>query len=213
MGNGESFSMYTVSEVRYQHDMSTVSQWVEINILLTRRFESYLLTTFVPCIILVILGQVTLTHFGLDDFQDRITVTLSLLIVVASLFSQVVSGLPNSPVPKIVEIFFFYCVLRLAYVFVQHSLVESHLRRKKNTAEDKVLELNKKIFAWIADDKVEEKDPKPKQPFLIKIFNHFGLIIGLVLDIIVVTSIVYVIWCDAKSKENWFLSLNRTETQ
>ena len=50
-------------------------------------------------------------------------VTLSSLIVLASLFSQLSASLPDSPVPKAIETFFFYYIAKLSYVFICHTFL------------------------------------------------------------------------------------------
>ena len=57
------------------------------------------------------------------SFRDRIMVTLSSLIVLAALFSQMSSTLPDSPAPKAIEVFFFYYIARLSYVFACHTIL------------------------------------------------------------------------------------------
>lgn len=131
-GNSSTISMYDISELRFTHD-SSKSQ-VDLKLLFYRRFEAYLLTTFVPCVVLYLLSQLTLTHFRLENFTDRITVTLSLLIVIASLFSQVTASFPSSPVPKFVDCFFLFCIMRVSIVFLLHSTVDVIMRGKSDVA-------------------------------------------------------------------------------
>ena len=55
---------------------------------INRKYGAYIYNTFMPCIILEVIGL--LTHvIPLDDLSDRIMVTLSCLIVMAALFTQV----------------------------------------------------------------------------------------------------------------------------
>lgn len=131
-GNSSTISMYDISELRFTHDSS--KRQVNLKLLFYRRFEAYLLTTFVPCVVLYLLSQLTLTHFRLESFTDRITVTLSLLIVIASLFSQVTASFPSSPVPKFVDCFFLFCIMRVSIVFLLHSTVDVIMRGKSDVA-------------------------------------------------------------------------------
>ncbi|XP_047737925.1 acetylcholine receptor subunit alpha-type acr-7-like [Hyalella azteca] len=130
LSNRTSIPMYDVDQLRYRIENKKT---LKIVVLLRRKYFSYLLTTFFPCIVLSLLGSLTMISFRLDNFQDRITVTLSLLIVVASLFSQVVATIPTSPSSKCVEIFFFYVILRLAFVFILHTLVDIIITREEMT--------------------------------------------------------------------------------
>ena len=69
-------------------------------------------------------------------FRDRIMVTLSCLIVLASLFSQLSSNLPDSPEPKAIEVFFFFYILRLSYDFWTHTII-AWLRIYRREKEEK----------------------------------------------------------------------------
>lgn len=55
----------------------------------TRKNGAYLVNTFIPFVILELIGLLTLL-MPYNDYQDRVTVTLSCLIVMATLFSQVI---------------------------------------------------------------------------------------------------------------------------
>ena len=164
---------------------------VKFKFLLKRIYMSYLMTTFGPCIVLCGLGSVSMIAFKIDDFTDRITITLSLLIVVAALFSQTVSTLPTSPSMKYVEIFFFYVILRLAYVFMMHTLVMISL---KQSASNREIKSNLKSFfkGIIASKKQIEPETFLDLDFTISqenkgkglFINKIGWIIGFVLDFI-----------------------------
>ena len=135
-GDSTDITTYSVYPPRYDYNSSDMSSIYIVHIIV-RRFESVLLTTLLPCVILLLLGKMTLL-FKHKSFNEKITVTLSLLIVVASIFSQVVATLPSSPEIKFIDIFFFYVILKLGYVFVLHVIVEmviSHDSNKLDTNE------------------------------------------------------------------------------
>lgn len=58
-------------------------------LLFERKYEAYLLSAVGPCVVLGLLGHLTFVAYPLDQFNERATTALSLLIVVAALFSQV----------------------------------------------------------------------------------------------------------------------------
>ncbi|XP_068245366.1 uncharacterized protein [Palaemon carinicauda] len=111
-------------------------------ILLERRYGAYVFTTFLPCSLLGMIGGLT-QFFAYENFSDRIMVTLSCLIVVAALFSQVAVTVPASAQPKIIDIFFFYCMIRLFVIFLHHTIlfllqVCVKKRNAKREAEERV---------------------------------------------------------------------------
>ncbi|ROT71109.1 putative low-density lipoprotein receptor-related protein 2-like [Penaeus vannamei] len=95
-------------------DEDNLTTGVSFMFLLRRLRGSYALTTFGPCVVLNTIGGLT-QFFERDNFSDRIMVTLSCLIVVANLFSQVATTSPSSATPKAVEFLFFAVTLRLSW--------------------------------------------------------------------------------------------------
>lgn len=192
-GNASYISTYYINPVRYVHDPSDGGR-ITIKLLFTRRFDAYLLTTFLPCVLLCVLSELTLVYFDLDAFTDRITITLSLLIVLASLFAQVATSMPDSPSPKLVDIFFFYCILRVSLVFLLHSAIDKRkrdLERKEGegTSDDVVMlkDLDLKMnIAWSQTSKSESKEKA------IARINNTGLVGLLLLDFAAVIS--FVVW-------------------
>lgn len=123
LGYDHTVSTYKVPSPRFSYIRNgDYVVGISAKVLLYREFQSYMLTTFLPCGILIALSNSTLMGFLLKNFSDRIMVTLSLLIVVASLFSQVVSTLPSSVDIKYVDVYFFYCIVRLSFIYILHSI-------------------------------------------------------------------------------------------
>ena len=67
-------------------------------------------------------------------------VTLSCLIVVAALFSQVSSTIPSSPTPKSIDYYFFYFIWRLFFIFL-HNTILFLLTKYRECKEKKLKEL------------------------------------------------------------------------
>lgn len=63
-------------------------------------------------------------------------VTLSCLIVVASLFSQATSSMSASASPKIVDMYFLYFIIRLFLICLHHSTMYYRTRRIQDTGND-----------------------------------------------------------------------------
>ncbi|KAK7081473.1 hypothetical protein SK128_020039, partial [Halocaridina rubra] len=102
---------------------------VELAILLERRGEAFLKSAIGPCLILGLLGHLSFLAFPVDEFNERASTSLSLLIVVASLFSQSVSSLPESATSKAIDEWFFYFILRFFLFFLAQCVVEYQRRR------------------------------------------------------------------------------------
>ncbi|KAK7085452.1 hypothetical protein SK128_028025, partial [Halocaridina rubra] len=207
-------SMYAATELHYCVIRDNPGgDLLILHFLLSRNYQSHLLTIFLPCTILCYLAHLTLTNFRLENFTNRISVTLSLLIVLASLFSQMSVSLPQSPEPKLVDIFFFYCIIRVSFVFVIHIAVESFLRKESgnlsNSVESECKEdLNVKL-AWFwenRDPQIESPKPKRNVP---KIINRVGNIFSLSVDALAICGFIYWAVSDHNEKHDRFNSFLR----
>lgn len=207
-GNDTSVSMYEISHIRFQYNKSSrYNNEVSVKMLFTRKFIGYLLTTFLPCAILYTLSEFTLILFRLDGFTDRITVTLSLLIVIASLFSQVTSNVPSSPTPKAVDIFFFYCIMRVSFVFFLHSLIDQKVRSRERGKEE-ILALTQdpgKKAAWMQKPR---KGCWKSDYNVPKIINNCGMTFLVITDIFLYGLMIGWIAADHNDKYGRFLNLN-----
>lgn len=65
------------------------AQYMEI--VLTNQYGYFITGAYVPTMLLVVISYLTF-FFDLHDFTDRIMVSLTSLLVLASLFSQVISS-------------------------------------------------------------------------------------------------------------------------
>lgn len=219
LGKESTLSTYSIP---YPHFSISKPEEVKLQFLFNRRFEAYLLTTFMPCVLLCILAHITLTHFQLENFTDRITVTLSLLIVLASLFSQLSSTLPSSADPKLVDIFFFYCCVRVGTIFIIHSLINKSVECKQEEMEkekDHVADIiagntdtamNIKMrLAWPPNTKVQKLHNK--KCFTPQTINWIGMFFLLLLDALCISLLVFWAARDYYTKFNKFSAYNITQ--
>ena len=70
-------------------------------------------------------------------------VTLSCLIVMASLFAQLSTTLPASAEPKAIEVLFFFYIAKLSFVFLCHTLLGYILYRRKRKESQDLIKNNK----------------------------------------------------------------------
>lgn len=215
-GKSTTLSMYSISPARYI--IAEDGKQVIVKLLFIRRSAAFVTTTFLPCILLCLLAHMTLTHFKLENFNDRIMVTLSLLIVLASLFSQLSSTLPSSPVSKLVDYFFLYCILRVSLIFILHSFIEVSRRSTRDTEEeaeaiikgdDPTLGIKMKL-AWVSGAGMDTKEPPKRSINIPRIINNVGCVAVLVLDVIIAVLLSFTVVSDYSEKNNSFQSCNIT---
>ncbi|XP_018010641.1 glycine receptor subunit alpha-3-like [Hyalella azteca] len=100
----------------FRADVVPVSEQMLFQLRVARRFGSHVLVTFLPCFVLQLIG-LSVFAVPLDDLPSRLTVSISCLIVMAALFTQISSTLPVSADPKMIDVWMFVHVLMLAVVF------------------------------------------------------------------------------------------------
>lgn len=226
LGHDHTFSMYHVLPPRYSHVRKNSNVvGISVKVLLFRKYQSYMLTTFLPCGILIILGNFTLTGFLVNNFSDRIMVTLSLLIVVASLFSQVVSTLPSSVDIKYVDVYFFYCIIRLSCTFILHIIsgrIAQNPHDNKNGSRRSCTIYGKgcSIFptcpktskqAW--DDEKTSSDCLCHKMGSYHTFDKFGKVFLLLLDAVFLTLTAAVLWQVRSQTIEKFEANHKTEIE
>ncbi|XP_069185099.1 uncharacterized protein [Procambarus clarkii] len=165
-------ALYGVSRVRFKKKSNTQ---IEVLFLLERWFGSYMLTTYLPCLILLVIGTSTLAY-PVSALSDRVMVTLSCLIVLASLLAQASATLPESASSKAIEVWFSYTITRMFLVSVVHTAVyrsnqqfnvsaaqeaEVSSRSSSSSATSQHL-LSKARVAWMAPSTTHTT--KQKQP-------------------------------------------------
>ncbi|CAL4152825.1 unnamed protein product [Meganyctiphanes norvegica] len=208
-------SMYEISDIRFDYDKSVSEvKIITLKLLIRRASQTYLLTTFLPCSSLCILGQMTLTHFSIDNFSDRITVSVSLLIVIASLFSQVSSNLPSSDEFKFVDIFFFYAMLKLCIVYVIHAIIEKNVKKVTNNSVCDIVKGYRKKNSidmnniWSSNP---QKDCSEETLHKVKLINDIGHYILLIIDVIALSLSLYFIITNNNYIEHNFKNFNITK--
>lgn len=209
-GNSSTISTYHVDPVRYVFDPEKGGT-VKLKLLFTRKFDAYLLTTFLPCVLLCVLSELTLFYFDLDAFTDRIAITLSLLIVLASLFAQVATSMPASPSPKLVDIFFFYCILRVSIVFFMHSSIGRSMASGDRQRDELVAVRGPTNALKLAWPETLQEQKQPVSTCRSRAINAAGICVTLLLDVLV--TFVFVVWIirDHYESHNQFSKYNRTE--
>lgn len=70
----------------------------------------YVSSTYVPTFLMVLICYSTF-FFEIDDFNDRIMVSLTALLVLATLFTQITETTPKTSYLKLLDVWFVACIL------------------------------------------------------------------------------------------------------
>ena len=170
---------YNVSKLRYYFPNND-SSCIYIYLIFQRHYNSHILTMFLPCFIIIAIAQITVVMFPLENFTDKITVTLSLLIVVTTLFAQSTTSFPETSQIKLIECFFFYCISRLFTIFLLHSFV-GFINRK---SRDKTIYIKKIKLAKMYANLQNKKCFSCKLNMTSNFVNKSGFYVGVICDLI-----------------------------
>ena len=98
-------------------------------------------------------------------YRDRIMVTVSCLIVIATLFSQMTSNMPPSAQPKAVDIFFFFYICRMFLVCLNHTYhyVRKWRREEKLQNIKKEKEQGRELTGEEMEEIKNEKDGEEEE--------------------------------------------------
>ncbi|XP_047740549.1 uncharacterized protein LOC125179198 [Hyalella azteca] len=124
-------SLFMVRYSGFQELNNSTPRTITVTVLLESLYGGFLLSIFMPVGVITAIGVSTLLY-AFENFQDRIAVTLSCLIVLAGLYSQICVVIPISAAPKFVDAFFFYAILRMYLVCTHHLGVYRWLISFKN---------------------------------------------------------------------------------
>ncbi|XP_050690507.1 glycine receptor subunit alpha-3-like [Eriocheir sinensis] len=90
-----------------------------------------MVTVFIPTTLINIISFATF-FFKWFDFQNRVMVSLTTLLVLSTLFSQTSDSLPKTSYFKIIDIWFFSSIVFTFLTIITHTIVEYFHRYASN---------------------------------------------------------------------------------
>ena len=83
---------------------------LEVHIILGRRLLTIIMTTFVPTVLLIVTSYST-NHFKSFFFEATVTVNLTSMLVLTTLFINVTNSLPPTSYIKMIDVYLIFCLL------------------------------------------------------------------------------------------------------
>ncbi|XP_069951720.1 uncharacterized protein [Cherax quadricarinatus] len=125
---------------------------VTVRVPLARRDGYAVISIYVPSLTMLVIGYLTL-FFVRDNFEVRVMTSLTSLLVMATLFTQVAASLPKTSYFKLVDIWLLFCIFSTFFIIVFHIIIDLLLKEVKtqnytpaNRSSEKMLPLPEKIF-------------------------------------------------------------------
>ncbi|XP_071514677.1 serotonin-gated chloride channel mod-1-like [Panulirus ornatus] len=118
----------------------TVGSYEGQGVILTLRnqYIYYISAAYVPSALLLVISYLTY-YFSMEDFQTRINVALTSLLVLATLFSELVGGLPKTSYLKLIDIWFLGCIAADFCMVVCLVLIHKQTREEEQRGGRRLL--------------------------------------------------------------------------
>ncbi|XP_037779377.1 glutamate-gated chloride channel-like [Penaeus monodon] len=119
----ENLIEYTIGRVHMAASQENEFATLRVDVRFYRRFVYYLLTLYIPSALLMIIAYASL-FFNPLDFNSRIVVALTALLVLSSLFTQTSNSLPKTSYFKMVDVWFFFSIVIIFLVVLLQTLID-----------------------------------------------------------------------------------------
>lgn len=117
---------YHIGQPSLLYDNSGEFSEARVRIPLMRRAGYAILNIYTPSLILLVISYVSL-FFRPHIFEVRVMTTLTSLLVMATLFTQVSSSLPKTSYFKMVDVWLLFCIVISFLIIIFHAIIDNSL--------------------------------------------------------------------------------------
>ena len=111
-------NMFTMTDLR----LEKIKEQVHMMISLKRKIQMELLTTFLPTLLLLVTSFAT-TFFKAIYFEASLTVNLTIMLVMTTIFTSKIEELPPTSDTKMIDIWLIFCLLvPFAFTLIQTAI-------------------------------------------------------------------------------------------
>ncbi len=102
-----------------------------VKIVFRRRMEYHVMNTMAQTLLLGLVGFLSF-FFRVDNFTDRIMVTLTVQLVVATMMSSIQDSLPKTSYYKMIDCWLMFILAQLAAIMAFHTFVQYQIKKDKD---------------------------------------------------------------------------------
>ena len=126
-------TMFTMTYLQLLKD----KEQVHMVISLKRKIQMKLVTTYLPTLLLLIITYAT-TFFKAIYFEASLTVNLTIMLVMTTIFTSKIEELPPTSDTKMIDIWLIFCLLvPFAFTLVQTAIECYREEEKEETPKEK----------------------------------------------------------------------------
>ena len=125
--------MFTMTDLRLEKNKEKVHMVISLK----RKIQTELLTTYLPTLLLLIITYAT-TFFKPIFFEASLTVNLTIMLVMTTIFTSKIEELPPTSDTKMIDIWLIFCLLvPFAFTLVQTAIECYREEEKVETPKEK----------------------------------------------------------------------------
>ena len=118
---GKDLIMFTITDLKLEQRMDQVHMVISLK----RKIQTELLTTYFPTLLLLTITYAT-TFFKPIYFEASLTVNLTIMLVMTTIFTSKIEELPPTSDTKMIDIWLIFCLLvPFAFTLIQ-TAIECH---------------------------------------------------------------------------------------
>ena len=132
MTQGLDLTLFYITDwglVKGQHNM------VHMNVVLKRKIQTEIITTYLPSLLLMVITFAT-TFFKDCFFEAALTVNLTTMLVITTIFTTKIQELPPTSDTKMIDFWLIFCMLYPFAEVILLTLIE-YLRKDMEIVKDK----------------------------------------------------------------------------
>ena len=115
MTQTEDMTLFTISSISAQK-ATLPKTGIQMKIRMKRKIMSEMMTTYFPSLLLLLITYAT-TFFKPFFFEAALTVNLTNMLVMTTIFISVMEKLPHTSYPKMIDIWLIFCQLCRGDIF------------------------------------------------------------------------------------------------
>ena len=124
-------TMFTITDLRLQKRKEQVHMVINLK----RKIQTELLTTYLPTLLLLAVSYAT-TFFKPMYFEASLTVNLTIMLVMTTIFTSKIEELPPTSDTKMIDIWLIFCLLvPFSFTLVQTGIECYREEEKEETLE------------------------------------------------------------------------------
>ena len=128
---GKDLIMFTITDLKLEQRMDQVHMVISLK----RKIQTELLTTYLPTLLLLTITYAT-TFFKPIYFEASLTVNLTIMLVMTTIFTSKIEELPPTSDTKMIDIWLIFCLL----VPFSFTLVQTGIECYREDEKEETLE-------------------------------------------------------------------------